>query len=80
MIDADPLFADPLFDDFHLRQDPCQTGVMNPCVDTGDPVSPLLAGSTRTDGVADSGIVDMGYHYTDPGEVPSPPNLHPSDG
>jgi tetratricopeptide (TPR) repeat protein len=34
-IDADPLFVDPEKDDFHLRQDPCQPGVDNPCVDAG---------------------------------------------
>lgn len=33
--DADPLFADPDNGDFRLRQDPCQPGVINPCVDAG---------------------------------------------
>jgi len=66
MIKADPLFIDPENDDFHLRQTPCQImpwGMDNPCVDAGDPVSEKIRGTTRTDGVPDSGIVDMGYHY-----------------
>lgn len=62
-IDADPLFVDAANDDYRLQQDPCQPGVINPCVDTGDPASPLIIGSTRTDGIADAGVVDMGYHY-----------------
>jgi len=65
MIDADPLLFDLAIGDFHLKQDPPQPGVVNPCVDTGDPTSTLLNGSTRTDGVLDSGIVDMGFHYKD---------------
>lgn len=35
-IDADPLFVDPDNGDFHLRQEPCQPGVINPCVDAGN--------------------------------------------
>jgi len=66
MIDADPLFADPPRSDFRLRQDPPQAGVVNPCVDAGDPSAPLDPGSTRTDWVPDAGIVDLGYHYAIP--------------
>jgi len=62
-IDADPLFADQSIGDFHLLQDPCQPGMYNACVDAGDPQSELIAGSTRTDNVPDTGIVDMGFHY-----------------
>lgn len=62
-INADPLFFNPSNHDFHLNQDPCQPGIINPCVDSGDPTSPMLKGTTRTDGVFDSGIIDMGYHY-----------------
>jgi len=61
-IDADPLFVDPSNQKYLLQQDPCQPGILNPCVDTGDPAS-SIEGSTRTDLVQDSGIVDMGYHY-----------------
>ncbi len=62
MIDADPLFVDPVNGDFHLRQDPCQSGITNPCVDTGDPTT-MCGGTTRTDDVRDIWPVDMGYHY-----------------
>jgi hypothetical protein len=55
---------DPQFiQGYHLSQDPCQPGVSNPCVNGGDPSSPMITGTTRTDGVQDAGIVDMGYHY-----------------
>ncbi len=66
MIDADPLFVDPLNDDYRLQQDPCQPGIVNPCVDTGDPTSAMIIGTTRTDGVQDLGTVDLGYHHLDP--------------
>ena len=62
-ISENPLFIDPTNGDYRLSQPPCQTE-LSPCVDEGDPSSVLIKGSTRTDGVADSAIVDMGYHYT----------------
>ncbi len=61
LIDADPLFVDPANGDYHLQQDPCQPGVENPCVDTGDP-STSNGGSTRSDGIRDAWPSDMGYH------------------
>jgi len=70
MIDADPLFFDPGHNKFFLRQDPCQPGVDNPCVDAGNPASPLIDGTTRTDGAADAGVVDMGFHYRTGSGVP----------
>ena len=63
MIDADPLFHDADHGDYRLRQDPPQAGIVNPCVDAGDPHSALVAGTTRTDWVLDEGVVDMGFHY-----------------
>ncbi|MHC4945154.1 MAG: right-handed parallel beta-helix repeat-containing protein [Planctomycetota bacterium] len=62
-ISEDPKLASKMNGELLLRQDPVQEGIINPCVDTGDPASPLIDGTTRTDGVADTGIVDIGYHY-----------------
>lgn len=62
-ISSDPLLNDPYNRDVHLRQDPCQPGVTNPCVDGGDPSLPVIIGTTRTDGIIDSSVVDMGFHY-----------------
>lgn len=64
MIDANPLFIDPFNLDFHLAQDPCQPGVINPCVDTGDPDRTPIYGSTRTDRFPDLNRGDMGFHET----------------
>jgi hypothetical protein len=75
MIDADPLFMDPVNGDYHLRQASCQMmpwRSQNPCVDAGDPASDMVRGATRTDGVQDDGIVDMGFHY--------PPYTHSDTG
>ena len=62
------IFEDPLFvsgpdGDYYLSQIAAGQPVDSPCVDAGDPESPLINGTTRTDEVPDSGIVDMGYHY-----------------
>ncbi len=62
-IDEDPLFCSGPLGDYYLCQDPCQPGVVNPCVNTGHPFSPLIEGTTRTDCHPDEGILDMGYHY-----------------
>jgi predicted outer membrane repeat protein/parallel beta-helix repeat protein len=57
-IDADPLFADPQNDDFHLTwaNFPIPDSTMSPCIDTGDPSSPLDPDGT---------IADMGAFYFD---------------
>ncbi|MBN1296360.1 hypothetical protein JXA80_06240, partial [bacterium] len=45
----------------------------SPCVDTGNPETPSSeTGSTRTDHVPDTGIIDMGYHYDYHVPAPSP--------
>jgi PKD repeat protein len=61
-ISSDPLFVNPSQNDYHLKQPPCQAQ-FSPCVDAGDPLSPLLQGTTRTDEYPDLGTIDMGFHY-----------------
>ena len=72
-INADPLFVSG----YYLSQPPCQTA-LSPCVDAGNPSSPMIIGTTRTDGVLDEGIVDMGYHYED-GIIPIEITLTPAN-
>jgi hypothetical protein len=36
---------------------------ISPRVDAGDPAGAMIDGTTRTDGVQDAGVVDMGHHY-----------------
>ncbi len=57
-IDADPLFADPQNEDFHLTwaNFPIPDSTMSPCIDAGDPNSPFDPDST---------IADMGAFYFD---------------
>lgn len=67
MIDADPLFLDVAADDYRLQQDPPQSGVVNPCVDAGDPTASLPYNSTtRSDWELDTGILDLGFHPSRP--------------
>jgi|GEM_PF-1809725 len=64
MIDTNPLFESVPEGDYYLKQDPPQTGEpTSHCVDAGDPQTAMFDGTTRTDHVQDTGIVDMGYHY-----------------
>ena len=62
-INADPQFISGPDGDYYLSQTAAGQGSNSPCVDVGDPVSVLPTGTTRTDMVQDSGIVDMGLHY-----------------
>ena len=59
---CDPQFVTGPWGDFYLQ---AATGVDSGscCVDQGDPNSPLIDGTTRTDEAPDAGIVDIGYHY-----------------
>ena len=70
-INDDPLFVSGPDGDYYLSQIAAGQGQQSPCVDAGDPASPMIIGTTRTDGVQDEGIVDMGYHY--PAFAPPPP-------
>jgi hypothetical protein len=60
----DPLFVTGSRGDYYLSQIEAGQSAQSPCVDAGDPNSPLLSGTTRTDEVEDQGIVDLGYHYS----------------
>ena len=56
-IDADPLFVDPTNGDYHLT-------ASSPCIDAGDPASPLDPDGT---------IADMGAYYFHQTIAPDPP-------
>jgi len=57
---------DPLFiGDYYLSHIATGQAFDSPAIDWGNPAS-LLFGTTRTDGVADSGVLDMGYHHPIP--------------
>ncbi|MGE3164311.1 MAG: right-handed parallel beta-helix repeat-containing protein [Planctomycetota bacterium] len=56
--DADPLFVAGTF----LSQVASGKSAQSPAVDAGDPASPANLGTTRTDGAADQGVLDLGYH------------------
>lgn len=65
-IRLDPLFVSGPAGDYYLSQTAAGQTVESPCVDSGSDLSNSLdmsGGTTRTDTVADSGVVDMGYHY-----------------
>ncbi|MBM3324144.1 MAG: T9SS type A sorting domain-containing protein, partial [Calditrichaeota bacterium] len=62
-INADPLFVSGADSPYYLSQLVAGQAVQSPCVDAGDPSSPVTEGTTRTDGVQDTWPVDMGYHY-----------------
>jgi hypothetical protein len=61
-----------------------ENGPHNCIIDAGDPSSPLSGGSTRTDLAADSGVIDLGFHWSTgwrlaagPGPGPdNPPDVH----
>jgi hypothetical protein len=67
-INADPLFVvgPSAWGDCYLSQVAAGQASNSPCVDSGSGPATSLGMdqlTTRTDGVADSGVVDMGYHY-----------------
>jgi hypothetical protein len=62
MIDADPLFVSGSLGSYYLSQLAAGQPVDSPCVDAGNPASEMIEGTTRTDNVPDSGVVDMGFH------------------
>ncbi len=75
VLHKDPLFVTGPGGAFCISQTAAGQAADSPCVDTGDPDKPMIHGTTRTDSVLDSGVVDMGYHYPDPEEGPLPDTL-----
>jgi len=65
-IDSDPLFASGSLGDHYLGQTASGQGSDSPCLDAGS-ITAAAAGLdlawTRTDGVVDGGVVDIGFHY-----------------
>ena len=61
---ADPLFATGPRGDYYLSQMAAGQSATSPAVDAGSGPAAALPGlTTRTDGVADAGAVDIGFHY-----------------
>lgn len=65
-IDLDPLFVTGPLGEYYLSQIAAGQPEDSPCVDAGDPDSPVPEGTTRTDEVPDAWPTDMGYHYAVP--------------
>lgn len=63
-INCDPLFVTGPKGSYYLSQETAGQFQTSCCVDSGDPSSPLIEGTTRTDEEPDTGVVDMGYHYS----------------
>jgi hypothetical protein len=88
-IDLDPVFVSGLYGDYYLSQIAAGQAIQSPCVDAGDPIATMITWTTRTDGVQDEDIVDMGYHYPCGAQLPAvqitvtptnPPIQIPSEG
>lgn len=58
-----PLFVTGPQGDYYLSQILAGQASDSPCLDAGDPASVMIDGTTRTDEIQDSGVIDMGYHY-----------------
>ncbi|MCP4262179.1 MAG: S8 family serine peptidase [Planctomycetes bacterium] len=68
-IHLDPLFTTGPLGNYYLNQTAAgQPGIDSPCVDAGDPDTDINlqidSYTTRTDGVTDAGIIDIGAHFT----------------
>lgn len=69
----DPRFVNPVGEDFHLSQVAAGQALTSPAVDAGGisaTAAAMDAYTTRTDQVADGGMVDIGYHYPPPTPTP----------
>jgi hypothetical protein len=75
---SDPLFVTGSFGNYYLSQVAAGQASDSPCVNTGSDTAVNLGMNeltTRTDNIADEGIVDMGYHYP----LPNPADIN-ADG
>lgn len=73
-ISVDPLFVSGPRGEYYLSQVAAGQAVTSPCADAGSDTAANLGlddRTTRTDDVADSGTVDMGYHYPITGGFPA---------
>ena len=73
-IDDNPLFVSGKLGDYYLSHTDAGQGKNSPCVDAGSNAAANVGMNrlaTRTDEVADKGILDMGYHYS----IPKPADL-----
>jgi predicted outer membrane repeat protein len=69
---ADPLFVEGPLGSVYLSQSTAGQDVNSPAVDAGSDLAEnvdLAFLTTRTDGVGDTGAVDLGFHFTDHTEV-----------
>ncbi len=66
VVEPNDLNAILVMGDYHLSQVAAGQALDSPCVDSGSDLAGMVGMdkfTTRTDKVADTGIVDMGYHY-----------------
>jgi hypothetical protein len=66
-ISSDPKFVSGPWGDYYLSQTSAGQNVDSPCINEGSEI-PIMGFTpmdyiTRTDGIVDTGRVDMGYHY-----------------
>ncbi len=61
-LDEDPLFVTGPAGDYFLAEVDAGQLFTSPAVDAGDPTITQVAGTTRTDLIPDTGIIDLGFH------------------
>jgi predicted outer membrane repeat protein len=69
-IDVDPLFVTGPQGNYYLSQIDAGQLQQSPSVNAGDPVSPMIQGTTRTDEAIDNWPIDMGFHYSSDSDEP----------
>ncbi|MBU1626610.1 DUF1565 domain-containing protein [bacterium] len=77
-IDSNPFFVEGIGDAYFLSHIEAGQSVDSPCIDAGSDTAENLNLdnlTTRTDGIPDKGIVDLGYHN----DIPSTPTPTPTN-